>query len=344
MAGDVAGGVGELGEHQHLAVDQVFAAKQPGELFELVVLGRGEPAGEVEELAYLVEVEEHLVHDLGHVVLVAGQLPPGGGIEQFLGNHILVDIFLIVFAAEGQPELAFGVVADHRGVLALPAVVALLLRIGLAVNLHEGQEFAQQQVERLLEGVHRALEPLEEHGADEAHHLALAVLLKSVNAVVGAAVVGQRVIEGQGEERALLLEGLLEQVEHLAVGRPNGVLGHLGRAALGKRGRLPTLLDLAGLGVGPAALHHQGPENLVTGQGFPGLWSVPVGDGEPSAAQGLLKLALHDVEVAGEVVNAQAVGEVGVVAQGEQLHHMAEVGQAVVDRRGGEHEHLFGAR
>ena len=35
MASDIASGVGELGEHQHLAVGEAFAAKQSSELFSL---------------------------------------------------------------------------------------------------------------------------------------------------------------------------------------------------------------------------------------------------------------------------------------------------------------------
>ena len=46
--------------------------------------------------------------------------------------------------------------------------------------------------------------------------------------------------------------------------------------------------------------------------------------------------------MAREVVHAEAAGEEGLVASGEQFGHVPEVGQTVVDRRGGEQEHQLG--
>ena len=146
------------------------------------------------------------------------------------------------------------------------------------MDLHEGQQLAHQPVQRLLEGVHRALEALEEHRADQAHHLALAVLLHGID-VVGADVVGQRVVDGQREQRLPAPEGLVEHVEHFPIRRADRVLGHLGRLALGERGRLAALLDLAGLGIGPAALHDQRLEHLVRGERLLGLGGHPLREG-----------------------------------------------------------------
>ena len=54
-------------------------------------------------------------------------------------------------------------------------------------------------------------------------------------------------------------------------------------------------------------------------------------------------MAFHGVEVPCQVVDAQAASEVGLVAAGEQLGHVPEISQAVVDRRGREQEHQLGA-
>ena len=350
----VAGGVGELGEHQHLAAREVLGAEQPGELAHLVVLVGGETTARVEEADDLVEVLEGLVDDGGHVVLVARQFLDR--LQQLGRDDVLIG-FLVGLAVEVQPELGLGPVADHLRVPAQPAVEPVLLRARLAVDLDEGQQLAHQPVERLLERVHRALEPLEEHGADQPHHLALAPLLERVD-VLGADVVGQRVVDRQREQRMLATAGLLEHVEHVLVRRPDRVLGHPGRLALGKRGRLAPLLDLAGLGVGPAALHDQRSEHHVGSQGVAGLLRQALGKGHGRArtcgvgasvpladaccAEGGLQLSLHHVEVARQVVHAEAAAEEGLVAAGEQLGHVTEVRQTVVDRGGGEQEHQLG--
>ena len=59
--------------------------------------------------------------------------------------------------------------------------------------------------------------------------------------------------------------------------------------------------------------------------------------------QRLGQMAFHGVEVPCQVVDAQAPSEVGLVAAGEQLGHVSEIGQTVIDRRRREQEHQLRA-
>ena len=87
-------------------------------------------------------------------------------------DDVLFRVLLPGFVAvEVEMELTLGAVADHLGVPPLPYLVAIPLGVGLAVDLHERQQLAHEQVEGLLEAVGGTLEPLEEQGPDEAHHL-----------------------------------------------------------------------------------------------------------------------------------------------------------------------------
>ena len=336
---DVAGGVGELGEHQHLATCQIRGAQEADQLLQLVVLCWLEPADHVDESHDLVEVGECLLEDRRDVVLLPGQI--GDRLEQLRRDDVLFRVLLGVLlsgfvAVEVEMELTLGPVADHLGMPALPGLVAIPLGVGVAVDLHERQQLAHEPVEGLLEGEGRTLEPLQEQGADEAHHLALAVLLERVDAAVGTGVVSQRVVDGEGEQGVLLLEGLLEHVQHPSVGGPDGVLGHLWRFPVGERGAVGAVGDLAGPGIPTAALHHQRREHRVLGEHL-------LGRRGETFVQRFGQMAFHGVEVPCQVVDAQAASEVGLVAAGEQLGHVSEISQAVVDRRGREQEHQLGA-
>ena len=141
-----------------------------------------------------------------------------------------------------------------------------------AVDLGEGQQLAHQPVEGPLERVDRTLETLQEEDTNEADHLFLAVLFERIDAVVWSDVVGKRVVDGQRKERIRLLERPLEHVEGLTVGLADGVLRHLRWSPHRKVSGLITLLELAGLGVGAAALHDQRLEDLVCVQHFTGLF------------------------------------------------------------------------
>ena len=72
-------------------------------------------------------------------------------------------------------------VAEDLGVLELPPLEPLLLGVGLAVDLDEGEQLLEQAVARLLERLDGALEPLQEVRADQPDDLVLAVLLDRVD-------------------------------------------------------------------------------------------------------------------------------------------------------------------
>ena len=105
----------------------------------------------------------------------------------------------------------------------------------------------------------------------------------------------------------------------------------------GNDGGLAGLPDLALARVGAAALDDELPEDLVRGQNLLRLGQVlgDVGDVVPDASAQRL---LHVVEVRAQVVDAEGAGEVRLVAPREQLGHVAEVAQPVVDRRRRQHE------
>ena len=229
----VAGGVGELGEDQHLLAGEFLRLQQPDQLLELVVVLRLELPGLVEEVHDLVEVEERLGDHLGDVVLLA--VESLDGVEQLLRDDVLVLGLVVVLAPE--LELTLARVAEDLGVLGLPALEPLLLGLGLAVHFDERKQLLQQPVAGQLERRDRALEALEEVRADQADDLLLAVLLEGIDALVRPLVPGQRVVHRQREERVLAREGVLEHVEQPAVGLADRVLGDLRRLALGERRR-----------------------------------------------------------------------------------------------------------
>ena len=127
----------------------------------------------------------------------------------------------------------------------------------------------------------------------------------------------------------------------MAVGLADRIRGHLRRPALREADGGALLLELALLRVGPAPLDHQSGEDGIGGQSVVRLVQEPLLERGGVVAETLLELLLHRGEVRREVVHSHGAGKIGVVATGEELGHVPEVGQAVVDRRRREEEHLL---
>ena len=232
--------------------------------------------------------------------------------------------------------------AQDVGVLRLPALEALLLGVALAVNLEEGEQFFEEAVAGELEGGDGALEALEEVGPDEADHLSLAVFLERVDVLVSPPVPMQGVVHGEREERVLLRKGFLKQVEHPPVGFSDRVRRHLRVSPVGKGGCLAILPNLALAGVRAAPLDDDVAEECVGVEDPLGFGHVLRGFRlvvpHPAA-----KRRFHLVEVRPQVVHADRARKVGLVATREELGHVAEVAQAVVDGGGRQHVHGLGA-
>ena len=199
---------------------------------ELVVVLRLELPGLVQELHDLVEVEEGLGDHLLYVVL--GPVEALDRVEHLLGDDVFV-VGLLAFLTP-ELELTVGGVAQHFGVLRLPALEALLLGVALAMNLKESEQLLEEAVAGELEGGDGALEALEKVGPDEAYHLSLAVLLERVDVLVRTPVPMQGVVHREREKRVLLREGLLEQVEHSPVGLADRVGRYLRVPPVGEGG------------------------------------------------------------------------------------------------------------
>jgi hypothetical protein len=95
-----------------------------------------------------------------------------------LRHDVLVGLLLVIAP---EVELAFTGIAQDGRVLVLPALKPVLLGIGLAVNLQEGEQLLQQTVAGELERDDRALEALQEQGADQADDLPLPVFFEGVD-------------------------------------------------------------------------------------------------------------------------------------------------------------------
>ena len=335
---EVASRVGELGEDQDLLVGQRLRLKQADQLLELVVVLRLELPGLVQELRDLVEVEEGLGHHLFD--LVVGPVEALDGVEHLLRNDVLVVRLHAVLAPE--LELAMGDVTQDVGLLRLPPREAPFLGVALAVDLEEGEQLLEEAVAGELEGGDGTLEALEEVGADQADHLLLAVLLEGVDVPIRASVPEQRVVHREREERVPPREGPLDQVEHSPVGLADRVRGHLRVLALGEGGCLAVLPNLALASVRATPLDDELAEDLVGQEDLLGVGHVLRGI-RGFLADTAAKHLLHPVEVRPQVVHADRAGEPGLVAPGEELGHVPEVAQAVVDGRGRQHEQGLGA-
>ncbi len=228
----------------------------------------------------------------------------------------------------------------------LPLFQAPLLAGRLAVFFRPGQQLQQQPVARLLEGVGRAFESLEELGADQPANLLLAVLDPRIDRLVPPDVIGQGVVDAQGEERLVLLERLLDHPQQPPVRPLDRVAGNNRRLACGEHRHAGALLDLAFLDIGPAPLDNQRLEHAVAGKHPLGFGQVGLSGG-PRGRRRLEQFALHVDKVPAERVDSQRAGEI-VVVRGticvpphEQLGHVAEIMQRVVDRRRRQEEELL---
>ena len=338
MTPEVAGRVGELGEDQDLLVGQRLRLEQADKLLELVVVLRLELPGLVQELHDLVEVEEGLGHHLLYVVILPVEALDR--VDHFLGNDVFV-IRLLAFLAP-QIEVALDGVAQDLGVLRLPALKALLLGVALAVNLEEGEQFLEQAVAGKLEGGDGTLEALEEVGPDEAYHLSLAVLLERVDVLILPPVPMEGIVHRKREQQPLLREGVLEPLEHAPVGLSDRVRRDLRVPSHGKGGCFAVLPNLALAGVRAAPLDNELAEDLVGEENSLGFRHVLCGI-RLVLPHSATEHPFHLVEVRPQVVHAYRAREVGLVAAGEELGHVAEVAQTVVDGGGRQHEHGLGA-
>ena len=78
-------------------------------------------------------------------------------------------------------------------------------------------------------------------------------------------------------------------------------------------------------------------EDRVRGEDLLRLGHIPSDVGQVVSDRAPEHL-LHLVEMRAQVVHPERAGEVGLVASGEQLGHVPEVAQPVVDRCCGKHE------
>ena len=168
-----------------------------------------------------------------------------------------------------------------------------------------------------------------------------------IDRLVGTDVVGQGIVDAQGEQRLVLLECLLDHVEQPAVGSLDRILGNDGGLAGGKHGHAGPLLLLALLDVGTAPLDDEGLEHPVAGQHALGFGQVRLGRRDRLPVRRLEQFALHVDKVPPQGVNPQRTGEVVVVGRAvllpahEQFGHVPEIVQRVVHRRGREQEDLL---
>ena len=151
----------------------------------------------------------------------------------------------------------------------------------------------------------------------------------------------QRVVHRKREERPLLREGVLEQLEHPPVGLPDRVRRDLGVPSHGKGGRFAVLPNLTLSGVRAAPLDNEVAEDLVGEEDSLGFGHVLRGI-RLVLPHSTAEHPFHLVEVRPQVVHADRAREVGLVAAGEELGHVAEVAQSVVDGGGRQHEHGLG--
>ncbi len=265
-------------------------------------------------------------------------------LQHLLGDEVFFGILLVFVAPEHH--LPFVDVIRQIGVPGLPLLQAALFAGRFAVLLCPGEELQQQAVAGLLEGVGGTLESLEELGADQTADLLLPVFDERIDRLVRPDVVGQGIVDAQGEQRLVLLERLLDHAEQPAVGSLDRVVGNDGRLAGGEHGHAGPLLLLAFLDIGAAALDDECLEHPVAGQHPLGFGQVRFGR-RAGCGRRLEQFPLHIDEMPPQRVNPQGIGEVVVVGRAillpahEQLGHVPEIVERVVHRRGREQEDLL---
>ena len=176
----VAGGVGELGEDEDLLVCQLLRLEQADELLELVVVLGLELPGFFEEADDLVEVEEGLLHHLDDFVFVAAE--PGRPRQEILAGRCPHPRPRHRPRPKARADAASRSRAPRRS--GASSARAASSRRRSRCDFKERQQLSQQAVAGQLERGDRALEALQELGADQADDLLLAVLLEGIDALV----------------------------------------------------------------------------------------------------------------------------------------------------------------
>ena len=125
----------------------------------------------------------------------------------------------------------------------------------------------------------------------------------------------QGVVHRQREERTLLGERCLEQVEHPPVGLADRVRRHLRIPPLREDGCFAMLPNLAFAGIRTAPLDNELAEEFVREKDILGLGHV-VGGIRHVLPHTAAKRAFHLVEMRPQVVHADRAREVGLVSRG----------------------------
>ena len=200
----VAGGVGELGEDQHLLAGELLRLEQPDQLLQLVVVLRLELPGLVEEVHDLVEVEEGLVHHLVDVVLLAVEL-----LDRV--EHLLRDDVLVVgLVARRRPRARAGAASRSRGSRRSGVFQRSSRFFSASVSLwtsRNARSFSSRRSQDSSNAHDGALEALEEVACGSGRRPASGGSSSNGSMrLVGALVPGQRVVDRQREQRVLACE------------------------------------------------------------------------------------------------------------------------------------------
>ena len=337
---EVARGVGELGEDEHLLPGcGLVRLEEFDERLELVVALGFHGADEFEELGELVEVVVGVDEDFADFVDRRIELLDGG---DFLLAHKILGQLLLGLAGE-KLGLMLAHVVDELVVANLPLLEVPAVVRGNAVRLDPRKEFFQQPPARQLEGAGGTLEALEKLHADERDDLRLASLFQRLLALLPQ--VAERVVDRQGEEGLGFAERLFDALEQAAIGGLELVSRDARRLAGGKEDRAAFELPLAFLHIRAAALDDEMLEERL-------LLERGLGDGEFELLGGIDVLLDEELffqrdEMAARAVDAEVVrgfGEVAVVRAGHEPEDVAEVVDGIVDRRGGEEKELLRPR
>ena len=338
---EVLGGGAELGEDDDLSSgDFRLVLEEPLERIQLVVLSRIEVEHVLDEHAERLKVHDGVEDHVGEIEVVLGEVLLG--LPDIL-RQVVLELLKGAVLRMGADEVLD--VFDDVGLLGEEPVNRVL-----ALGAIVGRELLEPRVDadaRVLKRRDGTLEALQEELAHEVHHLLLAADLHRVDLTDVALEVRLLVrrVDRQGENRrrtsrsAVAAAARLDEVvRQLAVGIAQRVVGDVRQLLDGKDdattlGRETPLHECA------AALDDERrDERIAHEHAFGNVHPL----GVRRFAGCLLELRLHLLEVSDETVDAQrGIGEVGVVLEREQLDHVLEVSEAVVDGRRRQHEELL---